>query len=106
MGDQAVGIGSCFPLFNRYTVSMTRLLPQLQLPVGRKTPASFVLHGKFGNCIGRIASYDYFTLGGPFSCRGYNKGELGSARRFVETATEMRYSLPKLNGQVYCFFEH
>lgn len=104
--DQGVGIGSGFPLFNRHTVSITRFIPLPHFSLTGKAPASLVLHGKFGNCIGDIASYDYFILGGPFSCRGYNIGELGSARRFFETAVEMRHPLPLVDGQVYSFLEH
>ena len=97
--DQGLGIGSAFPVFNRATLSATRFLP-LDLPTTSKAPASLVLHGKVGNTVGDVASYDYFTLGGPFSCRGYNIGELGSARRFVELAAELRHPIPKTSGQV------
>lgn len=46
----------------------------------RKAPNTLVLHGRVGNCIGDMASYDYFTLGGPYSVRGYSPGELGACR--------------------------
>jgi hypothetical protein len=46
----------------------------------RKAPNTLVLHGRVGNCIGEMASYDYFTLGGPYSVRGYSPGELGACR--------------------------
>lgn len=68
-------------------------------------PVSFVIHGKFGNCLGDMAPYNHFTIGGPYSCRGYNTGELGSARRFIESAAEIRCPLPVLGGLVYSFFE-
>jgi outer membrane protein assembly factor BamA len=65
-----------------------------------------VLHGRFGNCIGNLASYDAFTLGGPHSCRGFSVGELGVARRFVEAAAELRWPVPKLNTHAFVFYEH
>jgi outer membrane protein assembly factor BamA len=46
----------------------------------RKAPNTLVLHGRAGNCVGDMASYDYFTLGGPYSVRGYSPGELGACR--------------------------
>ena len=46
----------------------------------RKAPNTLVLHGRVGNCLGDMASYDYFTLGGPYSVRGYSPGELGACR--------------------------
>jgi outer membrane protein assembly factor BamA len=30
--------------------------------------------------MGDLASYDAFTLGGPYSVHGYNMGELGAAQ--------------------------
>ena len=68
---------------------LVSLLPQLpglkQLTdddvwLRRKAPNTLVLHGRVGNCIGDMASYDYFTLGGPYSVRGYSPGELGACR--------------------------
>lgn len=60
-----------------------------------------------GNCIGDMAPYDYFTLGGPYSVRGYNHGEIGAARRFLEAAAEVRVPLKPfhLPGQAYAFAE-
>ncbi len=49
-----------------------------------------VLHAKAGNALGEVAAYDYFSLGGPYSVRGYSHGEIGAARRFLELATEVR----------------
>ena len=34
--------------------------------------------------MGDLPSYDAFTLGGPYSVRGYNMGEIGAARNIVE----------------------
>lgn len=84
-------------LFNRMQASVTKFMqlpftPKLSMDdvwVKRKAPNTLVLHARAGNCIGDMASYDYFTLGGPYSVRGYTYGELGAARRFVETAAEV-----------------
>ena len=68
--DQGVGIGTGFPLFNRATASLTRFL-QLRVPPpgGKKPPPVLVVHGRGGTALGDLASYDYFTLGGPYSVR-------------------------------------
>jgi len=99
------GIG--FSFFNCFTASMTRFTP-IPMPqnLKRKLPISLVLHGKVGNSIGDVASYNYFTLGGPFSCRGFDTGELGSSRRFIEIAAEARYPINIINGQIFSFLEH
>ena len=58
-----------------------------------QAPNTLVLHARAGNCFGDMASYDYFSLGGPYSVRGYSHGELGACRRFMETAAEVRVPL-------------
>jgi len=84
--DQGLGVGSKFPLFNRHQLTVTKFI-QLQ-PEDKldpeKPPLVGVVHGRYGGCVGDLASYDAFTLGGPYSVRGYNMGELGAARNFLE----------------------
>ncbi len=97
--DQGLGIGTQFPLFNRYSVALTRFL-QLRAPAAKSKapPISLVAHTRYAGCVGDMPSYDYFTLGGPYSVRGYNIGELAASRRILEAATEIR--VPILNKQV------
>lgn len=84
--DQGLGIGSKLPFFNRHQLTVTKFI-QLQ-PEDKldpeKPPLVGVVHGRYGGCVGDLASYDAFTLGGPYSVRGYNMGELGAARNFLE----------------------
>ena len=54
--------------------------------------------------MGDMASYDLFTLGGPFSVRGFNVGEVAACRRFLEAAAEVR--VPVLGRQLFVFYEH
>ena len=76
--DQGVGIGTGFPLFNRATASLTRFL-QLRAPPpgGKRPPPVLVVHGRGGAALGDLASYDYFTLGGPYSVRTAVMSSLG-----------------------------
>lgn len=109
-------IGLSGGIFNRSLASYTHFM---QLPglkrltnedvwIKRKAPNTLVLHARAGNCIGDMASYDYFTLGGPYSVRGYSQGELGACRRFVEAAVEARAPLKNygLPGMAYAFLEY
>jgi hypothetical protein len=32
-----------------------------------QAPNTLVLHARAGNCVGDLASYDFFSLGGPYS---------------------------------------
>jgi hypothetical protein len=103
-------------VFNRATLALTRFMQIPGLPrltdddvwVRRRAPNTLVLHGKVGNCVGDMAAYDYFALGGPYSVRGYSPGELGACRRFLELAAEVRAPLKNvgLPGTAYAFAEY
>lgn len=97
-------LGSGMPMYNRHTAAATRFIKLRDPPAGSKAPPPvLVLHARAGNCIGDMASYDYFLLGGPYSVRGYNVGELATCRSFLETAAELR--LPVFGRQAYAFYE-
>ena len=68
--EQGLGVGTGFPFFNRCTGSATRFLKLRDMPeTSRSPPPVLVLHARAGMAVGDMASYDYFTLGGPFSVR-------------------------------------
>ncbi|KAF6150299.1 hypothetical protein GIB67_033998 [Kingdonia uniflora] len=104
--DQGLGIGSKFPFFNRHQLTMTRFiqLKKVEEGAGKPPPPVLVLHSHYGGCVGDLPSYDAFTLGGPYSVRGYNMGELGACRNILELAAELR--IPVKNTHVYAFAEH
>ncbi|XP_073054790.1 protein TOC75-3, chloroplastic-like [Primulina eburnea] len=104
--DQGLGIGSKFPFFNRHQLTVTQFLQlkQVEEGAGKPPPPVLVLHGHYGGCVGDLPSYDAFTLGGPYSVRGYNMGELGAARNILELAAELR--IPVRNTHAYVFAEH
>ncbi|XP_050376022.1 protein TOC75-3, chloroplastic-like [Argentina anserina] len=104
--DQGVGIGSKFPFFNRHQLTLTRFfqLKEVEEGAGKPPPPVLVLHGHYGGCVGDLPSYDAFTLGGPYSVRGYNMGEIGAARQILELAAELR--VPVKGTHVYAFAEH
>ncbi|KAH7542412.1 hypothetical protein FEM48_Zijuj02G0070700 [Ziziphus jujuba var. spinosa] len=104
--DQGLGIGSKFPFFNRHQLTLTQFfqLKQVEEGAGKPPPPVLVLHGHYGGCVGDLPSYDAFTLGGPYSVRGYNMGEIGAARNILELAAELR--IPVRGTHVYAFAEH
>ncbi|KAK1394219.1 Translocon at the outer envelope membrane of chloroplasts 75-III [Heracleum sosnowskyi] len=104
--DQGLFIGSKFPFFNRHQLTYTKFLQlkAVEEGAGKPPPPVLVLHGNYGGCVGDLPSYEAFTLGGPYSVRGYNMGELGAARNILEVATELR--IPVRNTHVYAFAEH
>nr|ABD33137.1 Bacterial surface antigen (D15) [Medicago truncatula] len=104
--DQGLGIGTQFPFFNRHQLTLTRFIQLMFVEegAGKPPPPVLVLHGRYGGCVGDLPSYDAFTLGGPYSVRGYNMGELGAARNMLELAAELR--IPVKGMHVYGFAEH
>lgn len=99
--DQGLGIGSKFPFFNRHQLTITRFiqLKKVEEGAGKSPPPVLVLHGHYGGCVGDLPSYDAFTLGGPYSVRGYNMGELGAARNIIE----VRITGDKLVSAIVCY---
>ncbi|ONK62217.1 uncharacterized protein A4U43_C07F1580 [Asparagus officinalis] len=104
--DQGLGVGTKFPFFNRHQLSLTKFiqLKKVEEGAGKPPPPTLVLHGNYGGCVGDLPGYDAFTLGGPYSVRGYNMGELGACRNKLELAAELR--VPVKNNIVYAFAEH
>ncbi|KAG0479867.1 hypothetical protein HPP92_010489 [Vanilla planifolia] len=104
--DQGLGIGSNFPFFNRHQLTVTRFiqLKGVEEGIGKPPPPVLVLHGHYGGCVGDLPSYDAFTLGGPYSVRGYNMGELGACRNILEVTAELR--VPVRSTHLYAFVEH
>jgi len=104
-------------VYNRAVASLTRFVQLPGFPrlteedvwVRRKGPNTLVLHARAGACVGDLAAYDAFALGGPYSVRGYAPGELGACRRFVELAAEARVPLRNVRrgfpGTAYAFVD-
>lgn len=104
--DQGLGIGSKFPFFNRHQLTLTRFfqLKQVEEGANKPPPPVLVLHGHYGGCVGDLPSYDAFTLGGPYSVRGYNMGELGAARNILEVRIAGYNYCTRLNICLFVFF--
>lgn len=54
--------------------------------------------------MGDLPSYDAFTLGGPYSVRGYNMGELGAARNILEVRFTGKQFLLLMNHLNSCLY--
>ena len=92
--NQGLGLGSGNPLFNRHSLSFTRFhqLSPESATDKEVPPWVGVLHAKYGGCFGDLPAYEAFSLGGPYSVRGYSMGELGAARRVLEVSVGAKYS--------------
>lgn len=107
--EQSVPIGSGSILFNRLIASysfyiptrLTRFTPecrdrdprrldQQQQPQGRCAQA-FAFNIQGGTVLGDLPPYEAFPLGGTNSVRGYDEGEVGSGRSYIQATAEYRF---------------
>ena len=106
--EQSVPLGSGSILFNRLRgnysfyvpVRLTRLTPGCRdnkvLKIGEKPPTggcaqalAFNLQG--GTVLGDLPPYEAFPLGGTNSVRGYDEGDVGSGRSYLQATAEYRF---------------
>ena len=94
--DQAIPVGDAGILFNRLSANYTHFLP-LDLFGFAEGPRTLVLNVQGGTIIGDAPPYEAFSLGGPSSVRGYDSGELGTGRSFIQATAEYRFPMFSLN---------
>jgi outer membrane protein insertion porin family len=92
-----LGQGSIFGTRLRASYSYFVPVSLLRFTEGPQTLA-FNVQG--GTVIGDLPPYEAFTLGGGSSVRGFNEGDLGSGRSFLQATAEYRFPLFKFLGGV------
>ncbi|MBR8839781.1 MAG: BamA/TamA family outer membrane protein [Stigonema ocellatum SAG 48.90 = DSM 106950] len=90
--DQSVPIGEGNILLSRVRGSYSQYLP-LKLLKFSKKPEALAFNIQGGTVIGDLPPYEAFSLGGSNSVRGYDEGQLGSGRSFVQTSLEYRFPI-------------
>jgi outer membrane protein insertion porin family len=101
--ESGLGIGGFFQKiltsFTNYNnISLELMNKQILL--------TLVSHCKFGLNLGFLPFYDAFLLGGSNSLRGYQDGELGVCRNFLENSIEVRINIDKNIKQLYLFLDY
>ncbi len=66
-------------------------------------PQTFAFNLQAGTVIGDLPPYEAFALGGSNSVRGYEDGDLGSARSFVQATIEYRFPIINIFSGVLFF---
>ena len=95
--DQAIPVGDASLLFNRLSANYSYFLP-LPLFGFREGDKTLVLNVQGGTIIGDVPGYEAFSLGGSRSVRGFETGDLGTGRSFVQATAEYRFPLFQLNA--------
>ena len=93
--DQFIPIGEASVFSNRLAASYTVYAPFPFIGF-REGPRTFVFNVQGGTTIGDLPPYDAFNLGGASSVRGYDAGEVGSGRSFIQATAEYRYPIANL----------
>jgi outer membrane protein insertion porin family len=95
-----VGLGSIF--YNRLRGSYNYYIPidWIQFSEGAQTIA---LSFQGGTVIGDLPPYEAFSLGGTTTVRGYDEGELGTGRSFLQGSVEYRFPIFSVVGGALFF---
>jgi outer membrane protein insertion porin family len=95
--DQSIPIGQGNILLSRLRGSYSYYIPVKFTKFGDGAQAlAFNLQG--GTVLGDLPPYEAFLLGGSNSVRGYDEGDVGSGRSFVQATAEYRFPLFSIVG--------
>lgn len=95
--EQSVPVGSGNILFNRLRGSYSQYLP-VDFTNFNEGPETLAFNIQAGTVLGDLPPYEAFSLGGSNSVRGYEEGDLGSGRSFVQATAEYRFPLFSVVG--------
>ncbi len=100
--EQSVPIGSGNILLNRVRGSYSRYFP-ISLINFSDGPQTLAFNIQGGTVLGDLPPYEAFLLGGSNSVRGYDEGDLGSGRSFVQATAEYRFPVFSIVGGALFF---
>ncbi len=100
--EQSVPIGAGNILLNRVRGSYSRYFP-VSLINFSKGPQALAFNIQGGTVLGDLPPYEAFLLGGSNSVRGYDEGDLGSGRSFVQATAEYRFPVFSIVGGALFF---
>ncbi|MEM9161715.1 MAG: BamA/TamA family outer membrane protein, partial [Cyanobacteria bacterium P01_F01_bin.4] len=90
--EQSVPLGNGSIFFNRLRGSYSYYVPVNVTGFG-DGPETIALNLQAGTVIGDLPPYEAFSLGGTNSVRGFDEGDLGSGRSFIQATAEYRFPL-------------
>jgi outer membrane protein insertion porin family len=95
--DQSIPVGVGKISMTRARASFTNYTPVklINLSPGAQ---SLVFNVQGGTVLGDLPPYEAFSLGGPTSVRGYEEGDVGSGRSYVQASAEYRFPVISIVG--------
>lgn len=96
--DQSVPLGSGNILFNRVRGSYSYFIPVDFTSFTEEGGETLAFNVQGGTVFGDLPPYEAFSLGGTNSVRGYDFGEVGAGRSFVQATAEYRFPIFSIIG--------
>ena len=97
--EQSIPVGSGSILMNRLRGSYSFYLP-VRYTNFTPGPQALAFSFKAGTVLGDLPPYEAFALGGANSIRGYDEGDMGAGRSFLEASAEYRFPIISFIGGV------
>ncbi len=96
--DQSVPLGSGNILFNRLRGSYSYFIPVDLTNFSEEGGETLAFNVQGGTVFGDLPPYEAFSLGGTNSVRGYDFGDVGAGRSFVQATAEYRFPIFAIVG--------
>ncbi|MBW4488684.1 MAG: BamA/TamA family outer membrane protein [Trichocoleus desertorum ATA4-8-CV12] len=93
--EQSIPIGGIF--FNRLRGSYSYYLP-VDYTKFAPGPEALAFNVQAGTVVGDLPPYEAFALGGSNSVRGFDEGDVGSGRSFIQATAEYRFPVFSILG--------
>lgn len=100
--EQSVPIGQGNILLTRLRGSYSYFIP-VRFTNFSEGPQTLAFNIQGGTILGDLPPYEAFSLGGVNSVRGYDEGDLGSGRSYVQATAEYRFPVFSIIGGVLFF---
>ncbi|WP_445244259.1 BamA/TamA family outer membrane protein [Microcoleus sp. OTE_8_concoct_300] len=95
--EQSIPVGSGSILLNRLRASYSFYLP-VKYTNFSPGPQTLAFSFRGGTVFGDLPPYEAFALGGANSVRGYDEGDMGAGRSFLEASVEYRFPIISFLG--------
>jgi outer membrane protein insertion porin family len=95
--EQSIPFGSGSILLSRLRANYSYFIP-IDLTNFTDGAETLAFNVQAGTVLGDLPPYEAFSLGGTDSVRGYDSGELGSGRSFVQATAEYRFPIFSIVG--------
>ena len=100
--EQSVPVGKGTILLNRLRGAYSQYLP-INFTNFTRESETLAFNLQAGTVLGDLPPYEAFSLGGSNSVRGYDEGEVGSGRSFIQATAEYRFPVFSIVGGAVFF---